>query len=262
MKSNLVNNSTSEEGNGFNQHKERKTHVAMKAMSAILPAFILATTALVFEYLLKSYVFVSPTTFIRPLIAFWGLLLILIWPIYKITGGWDWTGIALVVFVVVFYLSESLFYFICVLLLALIILWAAISFLLKIKFKIKHIIAIQFALSTALLFILLFWLVPTFFQVDWASYQKALPSDNNAIQLNPTMSTDKLPDIYFIILDGYGDDEILQKYYQYDNSDFIEYLEGSGFTVPAKTYSNYAKTSASIPINLKSWSIYKTLSRV
>ena len=50
------------------------------------------------------------------------------------------------------------------------------------------------------------------------------------------------PDIYHIILDEYTSSQVLQEDFQYDNSDFIEYLINSNFLVPSNPLSNYPST--------------------
>ena len=249
MKTNGLINSSAEQPSNIDQPYKKNARRILNKTGIILPPFLLAASALVFEYMMKSYVFISPTTFIRPLVILWVILLALIWPVHKITKHWNWTSIVLFVFVITFYLTEPLFYLVCILLLAIITIWAAASFLLKKSFKTKQVVISQFAISVALLSVFLSWLVPTFFEVDWKTYKTTLPNPASA-SLTPGMLPENLPDIYFIIMDGYGDTDVLQKYFQYDNSEFIEYLEKTGFIVPAKTHSNYAKTSVSIPSTL------------
>jgi hypothetical protein len=58
------------------------------------------------------------------------------------------------------------------------------------------------------------------------------------------------PDIYYIILDGYGREDILKKYYEYDNSALIDYLEGKGFYVADRGRSNYISTVLSLSSSL------------
>jgi hypothetical protein len=58
------------------------------------------------------------------------------------------------------------------------------------------------------------------------------------------------PDIYYIILDGYGREDILEKYYGYDNSALIDYLEGKGFYVADQSRSNYISTVLSLSSSL------------
>ena len=85
----------------------------------------------------------------------------------------------------------------------------------------------------------------------------------NGLQI--TESTDKktetikktseksLPDIYYIILDGYAREDTLKVVHNYDNSDFINYLKDKGFYVASKSQSNYSLTllSLSSSLNMK-----------
>ena len=50
------------------------------------------------------------------------------------------------------------------------------------------------------------------------------------------------PDIYFIILDGYGREDVLRSWYEYDNSPFLDGLRDRGFYVADDSYSNYSMT--------------------
>ncbi|MBL7078587.1 hypothetical protein ISS42_02940 [Candidatus Shapirobacteria bacterium] len=58
------------------------------------------------------------------------------------------------------------------------------------------------------------------------------------------------PDIYYLILDGYARQDILQKVYDYDNSEFIDNLEKMGFYVADSSRSNYLHTYLSLPSTL------------
>ena len=50
------------------------------------------------------------------------------------------------------------------------------------------------------------------------------------------------PDVYYIMLDEYGSLATLDKSYNYDNSDFIEFLQDHNFYVTKSSYSNYGGT--------------------
>ena len=50
------------------------------------------------------------------------------------------------------------------------------------------------------------------------------------------------PDVYWIILDEYSDEMQLRNYFNYDNSEFVSFLESEDFFIPEKTFSNYALT--------------------
>ena len=55
-----------------------------------------------------------------------------------------------------------------------------------------------------------------------------------------------LPDIYFIVVDGYARQDILESVHGFDNAPFIEGLQARGFLVPAETRSNYPNTALSL----------------
>lgn len=55
-----------------------------------------------------------------------------------------------------------------------------------------------------------------------------------------------LPDVYYIILDGYSRADVLKKLYDYDNTEFLNQLKDIGFVIPDCAQSNYARTALSI----------------
>lgn len=58
------------------------------------------------------------------------------------------------------------------------------------------------------------------------------------------------PDIYYLILDGYGRADVLEDLYGLDNQPFIKYLQRKGFYVASESYTNYIQTIFSIPSSL------------
>jgi len=54
------------------------------------------------------------------------------------------------------------------------------------------------------------------------------------------------PNIYFIILDGYANNESLKNNFNFDNSKFLKYLENSGFIINKNSFSNYEGTMFSM----------------
>ena len=58
------------------------------------------------------------------------------------------------------------------------------------------------------------------------------------------------PDVYYIILDGYGRRDVLQREFGFDNSEFIEGLQARGFYVAECSQSNYAHTLYSLSSSL------------
>jgi hypothetical protein len=58
------------------------------------------------------------------------------------------------------------------------------------------------------------------------------------------------PDIYYIILDGYARHDVMRSHFDYDNSAFLEHLEGRGFYVARNSTSNYCQTLLSLSSSL------------
>lgn len=58
------------------------------------------------------------------------------------------------------------------------------------------------------------------------------------------------PDIYYIILDGYGRSDIVQNLYNYDNSDFLDDLRDRGFYIASKSRTNQSRTLHSLASSL------------
>lgn len=73
------------------------------------------------------------------------------------------------------------------------------------------------------------------------------------MQIHKTMKPrmrEELPDIYYIILDGYGRSDVLRKLYQYDNRPFLDYLAEKGFYIASHSRANYCQTSLSLSSSL------------
>lgn len=73
-----------------------------------------------------------------------------------------------------------------------------------------------------------------------------LPRAGSPIQLDCT----RRPDIYYIVLDGYGRNDVLDQIYGVDNTGFLEALESKGFFVARQTHANYIQTIFSLSSSL------------
>jgi hypothetical protein len=178
----------------------------------LLPSFLLAATSLAFEYVAVAIITFPPEQLIRPLITLWTILLLLIWPLYKITSDWHWTGLALFAFAIIFYLGELLFNTLFTILLIVLCSWAIISFILKKKLKIELAIFLSTTIVAFLFLASTILAIPKFLSVNWEQYKNSLPSKAHSLTVPNSIPNEK-PDIYYIILDGYGRSDILQKYY-------------------------------------------------
>lgn len=78
------------------------------------------------------------------------------------------------------------------------------------------------------------------------------------------ISTENLPNIYYIILDGYGRGDILRDLYNYDNREFYENLINNDFYLASSSNSNYSITTLSLASSLNfeylDWAIDPDLS--
>lgn len=74
-----------------------------------------------------------------------------------------------------------------------------------------------------------------YFNARWQDYL-------NSNQITTNNNSSLLPDIYFIVLDGFGSSDVLENIYEYDNSQFINRLTNLGFTVMPDAKSNYSQT--------------------
>lgn len=79
---------------------------------------------------------------------------------------------------------------------------------------------------------------------------KALSAKSEALPPVPLTLPTQPPDIYYIILDAYGRDDILREHFAFDNSPFLGELEKRGFKIPRKSRSNYLFTILSLPSSL------------
>ena len=59
-----------------------------------------------------------------------------------------------------------------------------------------------------------------------------------------------LPDVYYIILDGYARSDYMLYYLKYDNSAFLEHLRSQGFYVAERAHTNHNWTSLSLASSL------------
>jgi hypothetical protein len=75
----------------------------------------------------------------------------------------------------------------------------------------------------------------------------AMIEQNLAQPLQPSTTP---PDIYYIILDGYGRSDILQEYFGVQDEEFQNFLRDQGFYVATNSHSNYGQTYFSLASSL------------
>ena len=77
--------------------------------------------------------------------------------------------------------------------------------------------------------------------------EAANPTNLAGLQL-PSQSA--APDVYYIILDAYARDDVLENEFEFDNTPFLNQLESMGFYVARCSQSNYAQTQLSLSSSL------------
>ena len=76
------------------------------------------------------------------------------------------------------------------------------------------------------------------------------PADGAGEGSETVRNADELPDIYYIILDAYARQDTLKDLYDYNNTDFLDYLKAKGFYVAEESTSNYPCTLLSFASSL------------
>ncbi len=67
-----------------------------------------------------------------------------------------------------------------------------------------------------------------------------------AVETQTLQNLDNRPDVFWIILDAYGRSDVLQEYYDYDNTEFLQELRDIGFYVATCSQTNYPDTILSL----------------
>src|SRR3990172_3506805 len=132
----------------------------------------------------------------------------------------------------------------------LILIWVGGGFL--ILWQVWH-KPINLATATSMLNVVgLFLLILPSFQLI-SSFLQSRASQAQAAQNTQTLDLEvgnEPPDIYYIILGGYGRADVLKDEYGYDNSDFLNTLRDWGFYVADCSQSNYAQMQMSLASSL------------
>ena len=129
---------------------------------------------------------------------------------------------------------------------------AAIYFILKQKKDLSKITYILNFVSLILILMSLFALVQSRLELNnltMPPQDKIIENEIKAAQKSK-LDTQQLPDIYYIIPDEYAGAYTLNKYYNFDNKQFIDFLAQRGFYIPEKNSSNYPATSLSLNSSL------------
>lgn len=95
----------------------------------------------------------------------------------------------------------------------------------------------------------------------WLAAGRPMQKPHNYLQLDKTLTPKNLdeqvaincvdsPDIYYILVDGYGRGDVLEGLYSLDNSPFLDDLAQRGFYVANQSHTNYIQSIYSISSSL------------
>lgn len=82
------------------------------------------------------------------------------------------------------------------------------------------------------------------------NFTKLDQSDLNWVEKWKSSTGQFRPDVYYLILDGYGRADAIEAHYGFDNRDFLEGLRSKGFEIYDRATSNYSYTHESITSSL------------
>lgn len=88
--------------------------------------------------------------------------------------------------------------------------------------------------------------------ISWHFLIPNISPSPEPVQISNNIPTDNqsLPDIYYIVLDSYTREDVLQTMFNYDNSPFLNELKKLDFYIADYSWSNYPNTSLSISSSL------------
>lgn len=115
----------------------------------------------------------------------------------------------------------------------------------------KHAEILNRFFNSASAFVIFFSLYSILSTPSLFSQRSNLPETEKLTEATPGRQPSKrLPDIYYIILDGYARADILKRIYHYDNTPFLDWLKQKGFFIAEQSRSNYSQTVVSLPSSL------------
>ena len=96
-------------------------------------------------------------------------------------------------------------------------------------------------------------LIPLFKIATYSAHPTSNTDDylqNNESRQLLSVNKEKLPNIYYLMLDSYPRSDSLKTYFGFDNSAFDNFLKRRGFSVLANSQSNYNQTWTSVPATM------------
>ncbi len=91
--------------------------------------------------------------------------------------------------------------------------------------------------------------LPTLSSVDW-QIRNWTPAADSIARQAPSALVHFKPDIDYIVLDAYGETNVLRAMFGFDNRQFLKRLEEKGFYIARRSLANYSQTHLSLASSL------------
>lgn len=222
----------------------------LKNIPYLTPAFLLIFFYLLFDFHLFGLTSSSPEIIFHTTLFLGALFIPIFFALELFIKDKPLSGAALYLLALILFTSSEYFKTILNSVVLLILAWGTTLYIIK-----KRLILLQECLWIASIVPIMAFLAvlsrtsQSYADTDWSRYIVSL-SERKESPILPAPNRAALPDIYYIVLDGYGRQDTIKEYYGYDNSPFIEELQNEGFIIPADIHANYARTVTSITSTL------------
>jgi hypothetical protein len=218
----------------------------MKSLTYLMHGFVFAFGSAVILYgaVINLNVLIHPADVIPPTVFSVFAFFLFVLVAYLLTRSLDAAGLTASLLVLGFFYLWSVF--LAVIILTLISLLSIRILFKKVGYADTHLVLN--AISIAVVGYYLFHFITLNIGAPWASVPVTIQPIDGLPDTIPTQAS--TPDIYYIILDGYGRADMLQTVHGFDNSMFVDALEQRGFVVASDSQSNYARTLFSLSSSL------------
>lgn len=225
----------------------RELHFTLPALLYYLPGLLIAVTAPISLYVsrLEAYIYTSPGSMWRVEIVFIAFFVSLAAILRAVTkGDHAASGLAATLIISGLMLASDVFTELAI---CIALAWGTTTLLTRrINFR-------QFEVAIILASIILFGYYSILYagnvigSAKWDRNESLAAPIWNEYPSNPAGGA---PDIYYIILDGYGSETMLRDIHNIDNAQFIRDLEARGFVIPHESRANYPRTILSLASSL------------
>ncbi len=218
----------------------------MKKLLYLLHGFVFAAGSSIIIYVFKkdTIVYIPPSDVLPPIIFSVILFLLFVLLGYLLTHNLETAGLFASLLIMGFLIFWPVF--VLIIFIALLCLLSIKLIYKRVKYGDVHNVLNVIGIVVIGYYIIHFFSL--FVNLPWASYRATIQPIQNLPIAIPSQ-IDK-PDIYYVILDGYGRADMLQTVHGFDNSEFVDALTKKGFVVELKSQTNYPRTLTSLSSSL------------